>query len=251
MKNKILLGVGVVVILVMAVLTGCSTNGTGQPVTVNTVSQQTGIWVTGEGKVTATPDIATLTIGVQAQSDKVSDAQSQAAVAMDKVMTALTSNGIDKKDIQTQNFSIQQVTKWDDKTQTQIVIGYSVANTVLAKIRAMDKVGVIVDASVVAGGDLIRINGINFSVEDPTKYYVQARDLAMQKAKDKANQIAKDAGITLDRPSYISETNYMPVPYQSNSYKADMAVGAAVLTTSISPGQLDITVDVQVAYGIK
>lgn len=252
MKNKILLGVGVVVILLLSVLSGCSAaTESKQPITVNTGSQQTGIWVTGEGKVTVTPDIATLSIGVYAQSDNVSAAQAQASASMDKVMTALTGNGIDKKDIQTQNFSIQQVTKWDDKSQTQIVIGYSVTNTVVAKIRTLDKVGTIVDASVVAGGDLIRINGIDFSKDDMTQDYIQARDLAMQKAKAKADQIAKDSGVTLDKPTYISENQYTPVYNTANSFKADMASGATAPTTSISPGQLDITLDVQVAYGIK
>jgi uncharacterized protein len=252
MKNKILLGVGVVVILILTVLTGCSANTESkQPITVNTVSQQTGIWVTGEGKVTVTPNIATLNVGVYVQSDKVADAQNQASTAMDKVIAALTENGIDKKDIQTQNFSIQQVSKWDDKTQQQIIIGYSVSNMVVTKIRTLDKVGTIVDAAVVAGGDLIRINGIDFSVEDPSDYYVQARDLAMQKAKAKADQIAKDSGVTLDKPTYISENNYYPAPYITNSFKSDMASGAAVPTTSINPGQLEITLDVQVAYGIK
>jgi uncharacterized protein len=250
-RNKVLIGVGAAVIIIMAVLTGCAANaGGGQPITVNTVSQQTGIWVSGEGKVSATPNLATIYIGVSAQSEKVADAQSQAATAMDKVMAALTGNGVDKKDIQTSEFTIQQVTKWDDKSQEQIIVGYSVTNTVLVKIRALDKVGTIVDDAVTAGGDLIRINSINFSVEDPTNYYKQARDLAMQKAKDKAAQIAADAGVTLDKPIYISENSYYPVATPANYYKADMA-GGAQASTSISPGQLDITLDVQVAYGIK
>lgn len=252
MKNKILLGVGVLVVLILTVLAGCSTaNESKQPVNVNVGSQQTGIWVTGQGKVTVTPNIATLNIGVNALSKQVSDAQSQASTAMDKVMAALTGSGIDKKDIQTQEFSIQQVTKWDEQSQQQLIVGYSVNNMVIVKIRALDKVGAIVDLAAVAGGDLIRINGIDFSVEDPSQYYTQARELAMNKAKAKAEQIAALSGVTLDKPTYVSENNYTPTPYLSNSFKSDMASGAPAPTTSINPGQLEITLDVQVAYAIK
>jgi uncharacterized protein len=256
MKIKVLLGVGASLILVAVGLAGCSSGGAttagSQPITVNMANQQTGIWVNGEGKVSVAPDIATLTLGVYSQKLKVFDAQSEAAIAMAKVMDALTSNGIEKKDIQTQNFSIQQVTKWDDKNQEQVVIGYSVTNMVVTKIRNLEKVGVIIDASVTAGEDLIRVNGIDFSKEDTSADYVKARELAMNKAKAKADQIATLSGITLGKPVYVTESTYIPpVAYMTNSFKADMAGGASVPTTSISPGQLEITVDVQVNYEIK
>jgi len=131
------------------------------------------------------------------------------------------------------------------------VIGYLVDNTVVAKLRDVAKVGPVIDVVVSAGGDFIRFNGINFSVEDPSQYYVQARELAMTKAKAKADQLAKLSGVTLGNPTYITEsTNNYPTPYVMNSLKADMA-GAGVATTSISPGQLEITANFQVAYEIK
>lgn len=256
MKTKVLVAVGMVLILVMAVLAGCSSGGTttgsNQPITVNMANQQTGIWVNGEGKVWVTPDLATLSLGIYSQKDKVSDAQSEAAAAMAKVMEALTSNGIEKKDIQTQNFSIQQVTRWDDKTQQQVVIGYAVTNMVVAKIRNLDKVGTIIDTSVTAGEDLIRINGISFTKEDTSADYVKARELAMNKAKAKAQQITSLSGVTLGKPVYITESSYVPpVAYMTNSFKADSAGGGAVPSTSISPGELEITVNVQVNYAIQ
>lgn len=78
------------------------------PINVTTNSQQ-GIWVNGQGTVTVTPDIATVNLGVSAQASTVSAAMSQASTAMDKIMAALSSNGVDKKDIQTSNFNIQQI----------------------------------------------------------------------------------------------------------------------------------------------
>ena len=227
-----------------------STPSTGTPgsVSVSIPNQQVGIWVNGTGKVTVTPDVAILQVGVQAQASSVADAQAQASNAMDKVMTALTANGVAKKDIQTRYFNISQVTKWDDKSQTQIIIGYQVSNSVTAKIRDLGKAGDVIDAVAVAGGDLTRINGITFTFEDPTAAMQQARDKAMADAQAKAMQLAKDGGVTLGKPTYITENSYVPYPpTYSMSAAGDKAAGVA---TPISPGDMDITVNVQVTYAI-
>jgi uncharacterized protein len=256
MKGKLFWGIGIVLVLVMAILAGCSAeNGSvaaaqTQPLSVNVGSQQTGIWVNGQGKVTVTPDIATLTLGVSSQTATVAQAQSQAATAMDKVMAALTGAGVDKKDIQTQNYSIQQVTRWDDKNQQEVVLGFRVSNTVVAKLRAMDKVGNVIDAAVEAGGDFTRINGINFSVEKPEQYYTQVRELAMKDAKAKADQIASLAGIKLGKPTYVTENSYAPVNYPV-AYKMDAVASGAGASTPITAGETDITLSVQVTYSIE
>jgi uncharacterized protein YggE len=257
MKNKIFLVVGAVLVLVLTVLAGCSTTGgaaaaESQPINVNVGNQQTGIWVNGEGKVTVTPDVATINLGVSAQAATVAEAQNQAATAMDQVMSALTSNGVAQNDIKTQYFNIQQVTRWDDKGQQETIIGYRVSNMVTAKIRTLDKVGTIIDAAASAGGDLTRINGINFSVDDPSQYYDQARELAMQDAKAKAEQIAELSGVTLGRPTYVVENTYTPpIIYRDAMAKAEMVAGAPAPTTPITPGEADITLNVQVSYAIQ
>jgi uncharacterized protein len=258
MNNKLLLVAGLLALVVLAGLTGCSQGTTaqaqtttpGQPVNINLTGQQ-GIWVSGEGKVTVVPDIATLSLGVSAQAATVAAAQSQAAAAMDKIITALTGNGIAKNDIKTQRFDIQQMTRYDNATQKTVVTGYQVNNIVTAKIRAIDKVGPIIDAAAAAGGDLTRVNGLSFSVDQPDKVYPQARELAIKDAKAKADQLAKLAGVTLGRPVYISESSASPpVPYYLPVAK-DMAGGVSAPTTPISPGDTDITITVQVSYAIQ
>jgi uncharacterized protein len=250
MKNKILLAIGMVLVLVMALLSGCSTGSTSsQPITVSLDNQQTGIWVNGEGKVTVTPDLAIITLGVATQSETVAEATAEAAEAMQKIIASLKVNDVPAKDIQTQNYSVQQVTRWDDKNQQQIVIGYSVNNTVVAKLRNLDKIGTTIDAVAEAGGDYTRVNGIGFSVDDPEKYYVQAREIAMNNAKAKAEQIAKLSGITLGKVVYVTENTYTPTAYPV-AYKDSMALGESV-RTPISTGQTDITLNVQVNYSIQ
>ncbi len=245
MKKRWLLAVGLVLVLAIVGLAGCQPSGTVQGVSI----QQEGIWVSGQGKVTAVPDIATLSLGIEAQEASVADAQSKATEAMNKVMDALTTNGIAKKDIQTQYFNISRRTRWDDKTQQEITLGYRVTNTVTAKIRDIDKAGTIVDAVALAGGDLTRINSINFSVDDPTAYYKEARDKAMSDARNKGEQLATLAEVKLGKPTYISENSYYPTV---SIYKGGVMMGAnaPAPTTPISQGEMEITLSVQVVYAI-
>lgn len=255
MKNKVLLAVGLVVALVLVSLAGCSATGLqaadAQPVNVVVGNQQTGIWVNGVGKVTVTPNIATVNVGVSAKADKVVDAQSQAAAAMDKVMAALTGAGIDKKDIQTQYYSINQVTKWDNNTQESIVTGYQVSNSVAVKIRKVENTGSIIDAVTAAGSDNIRVNGISFSVDQPEQYYAQAREAAMADAKAKATDLARLSGVSLGKAIYITEsTASQPIIYPQYASKG-MDMASAAPTTTISAGETDITLNVQVAYAIQ
>lgn len=249
MKRNLLMAAGMVAISLALVLSlvgfSACTAGPTEIGTVDLNTQQEGIWVSGQGEVTVTPDIATLWLGVEAQAETVTEAQSQAVEAMNNVMDVLTDNGVDEKDIQTQYFSINQVTRWDD--DELIIVGYRVTNMVTAKIREIDDVGSIIDAVATAGGDLIRINNIAFSVDDPSEYYEEAREEAMADAQAKAERLADLAGVELGKPTYISEgTIYPPVVYRD----AGMTE-AAPPSTPISPGEIELTLTVQVAYAIE
>ena len=256
MKRNWLLAIGLTLVLVMVGLCGCSQ---GSPIElpegfqVNLNTQQEGIWVGGKGEMTVTPDIATLRLGVESQKATVAEAQAEASEAMDKVMTALKDSGVAEKDIQTQYFSIRQRTKWDRETDEEIVIGYQVTNTVSAKIRDIDKVGTIIDFAAKAGGDLVRIQGISFSVEEPSTYYAELREKAMADAEAKAKQLAELAGVTLGRVTYVSEGIQVPRTWE---VYMDMEGGMAPAPapapppTLISPGETEISLTVQVAYAI-
>jgi len=250
MKKRWLVVMGVAALLVAVGLTGCAgSTGIGgeSPISVSLNNQQEGVWVTGQGKVSAVPDLANLRLGVSAQSPSVAQAQAQASEAMNKVMAVLESNGVAKKDIQTQYFNIQQVTRWDESKQQEIVVGYRVTNTVNAKIRELDKAGTIIDAVAEAGGDLTRIDSVSFSIDDPTGYQEQAREKALADARAKAEQIARLSGITLGKPTYISESFYIPVPV----YPVREAAGDASASTPISPGEMEVSLTVQVVYSIR
>jgi len=236
--------------LVIVGLAGCGPGNTtlGEVENLNISSQQEGIWVTGQGKVTAVPDIATLRLGIEAEEVSVAEAQTQATEAMDRVMTALTGNGVAEKDIQTQYFSIRRVTKWDRVKEEETVVGYRVTNMVTVKIRDIDKTGTIIDTVVEAGGDFTRIDSIVFSVDDPSAYYDEARQEALADAKAKAEQLAELAGVTLGKPTYISEGIQVPRPIYQPGVAYEERIES--VETPISPGETEISISIQIVYAI-
>ena len=244
MKKKCLWALGLTLVLAVVGLSGC----TSEISNVQLDSQQKGIWVTGTGEVTVVPDIATLRLGIAAEAATVVEAQSQAVEAMDKVMSALTDNDVAEKDVQTQYFNIRQVTEWDRVKEEETVIGYRVTNMVTAKIREVDKAGTIIDAVAEAGGDLTRIDGISFSVDEPSAYYEEARQEAMADAKAKAEHLAELGEVSLGKPTYISEGVSTLYPVY-RSVTVEEAIPSSV-PTSISPGEQEISLTIQVIYAI-
>ena len=244
MRRKDLLAIGLVLTLTLVGLVGCTAGSTRG----NVGSQQEGVWVTGEGEVSVTPDIANLRLGIEAQAETVNEALTQATEAMNKVMDTLTDNGVAEKDIQTQYFNIRKVTRWDRDKEEEVVIGYMVTNVVTAKIRDIDKAGLIIDAVVEAGGDLTRVDSISFSVDDPSAYYEEARAKAIADAKSKAEQLAELAGVILGKPTYISEGGIqIPTP---RVMVEEAAMKEAAVPTPISPGEMEISLTVQIVYAI-
>ena len=245
MKKKFLLIAGVVAIVLMSVLLyGCQATGNSAGVSNY---QQTGISVSGQGKVTVIPDVVIAALGIQAQGSTVAEAQAQATKAMNDLMAALLANGVAQKDIQTQSFNIQQTTSWDNTNQKTIITGYQVSNIVDVKIRDITTAGSVIDAAAVAGGDLTRVNSVQIAVDDPTVYADKAREKAMADAKDTATQLATLSGVKLGKPISISETNvYTPQTVPLYAKGMDSAP-----STPIVAGEQDITLNVQVVYSIQ
>lgn len=256
MKKKWLLAIGLTLVLAMVGLCGCSQGSPAQGelpqgLQVNLNTQQEGIWVSGKGEMTVSPDIATLRLGVEAQKATVAEAQTEASEAMDKVMAALKDSGVAEKDIQTQYFDIREVRERLELGGERKVVGYEVTNRVSAKIRDIDKVGTIIDVAAKAGGDYIRMHGISFSVEEPSAYYEKLREKAMADAEAKAKQLAELAGVTLGKATYISEGIQVPRTWDVYmEIMGGMAPEREEAAPPISPGETKISLTIQVAYAI-
>lgn len=225
--------------------------------------QNTGIWVSGTGEVSVTPDVALLEVGVEAEESTVSEAMDRASEAMASIGKTLIDRDIEGEDIQTQYFNIRQRTRWDDQTNEEIITGYRVTNKMTVKIRSyivesttLDyKASKIIESVVEAGGDLIRIDDLSFSIEDPTIYYDEARKKATADARTKAEKLAEQTGVTLGEPIYIAESAYMTSAYGGIVYgleEASIPAPAPIeVTPSISPGEVKVILTVQIAYSIR
>ena len=220
----------------------------GDKVTVATQqAQSSGISVGGEGKVSGAPDVAVLSLGVTALSPSVKDARDQAATAMKGIVDSIKGNGVDAKDIQTTQLSIQPEYNWRDNIQE--LSGYRVTNIVTAKVRNIDNTSKVIDDAVAAGGDLTQIQGISFTIDDPAKLRDEARQEAVADAKAKAKRLAELSGVDLGKVMSISETFTAPPITLARGALVPPSTGPG--TTTIETGEMDVVVTVQVVYAIE
>ena len=249
---------GMVALLVVTV--ACDSNATtGQPSTEQPVASglESGIWATGQASVAVEPDLVLLTIGVETMAETVAEARGEAAGAMDAVIRSVKTHGLEDRDVQTLSFNIwpryeyPEVTIGEMRTTKQTLVGYVVSNRANIKIRDVGAVGTIIDDVAEAGGDATRIDGIDFSIEDPEPFMAQLREEAVRDAVEKAEHLASLAGVEIGEPVLIAEVDG-GVPIELGfAEDALMSRAAAAPTTSISGGDLELSLAVQMVFGIQ
>jgi uncharacterized protein len=251
MKHFRLLPVVLLTLFPMIGLAGCVTEAAENTATIVTSNQQEGIWVTGEGKVTIKPDIANISLGVSSQEASVADAMAKTKNAMSKVVAVIKANNIQDKDIQTQQYNISPAYTYNPQTGNQTISGYQVTNIVNVKLRDTSSASTVISAVAEAGGDLTRIDSVTFTVEDPTQYYKEARQKAIEDADHKAQKLASLYGITLGKPDFVLESGSTPNIYNFSSQGYAFPVPAAApLMPPVSAGSTDITLYIQASYPI-
>ncbi len=219
-------------------------------------STEAGIWVTGTGEMSLSPDIALVRLGVETTATTVTEARGDAAKAMEAVIAAVKLNGLTDDDIQTTSFNIwpeyeyQEVVSGGVSSNKRVLTGYQVSNTAAIKIRDLDAVGKIIDDVASAGGDATRINGIDFSIEDPSAYTTQLREDAVKAAMENAKHFATLTDVTLGKLVYVSEVGG-EVPIVEDFFaEARVFSTASAALTPISSGSLDLTLTVRAGFAI-
>lgn len=209
------------------------------------------ITVTGEGKVTAVPDIAQLnfgvTTGVQTTAKAASD---KIATDMNKVLAAVKALGIDDKDIKTQSFYLQPTYDYTDGRQR--LRGYEATQSLDVKVRDLDKVGDVLTAATDNGAN--QANGVNFTIDKPESKKDEARTQAIADAKTKAEELAKQLGQSLGDVQSFNESGngyYPPVMYMAKSEAYGMGGGADSAAVPMPAGEQDITVNVTITYELR
>ena len=204
------------------------------------VGQDGTITVSGTGTVTVDPDTAVVTLGVQANAATGAEAMDQVNASSAALTEALVAAGIAEEDIQTSGLNLWTTT--DDRGE---VNGYQASLSVNVTVRDIAAVGPTIDAAQQAAGPGFTIGGVTFSFADPESVLEQARIDAVDSARTKAEQYAAAAGLTLgDVVSIIEGSATPPLLYRA----APATAVAEDVGPSISPGQLDLTVDISVTY---
>ena len=207
----------------------------------------TGISVVGEGIVLAQPNIARIMLGADVFDQSLANAQAEAARRMDAVVARLKADGIADTDIRTVSFNVTpQYDQRGDPNQP-VLRGYQVQNTIEVRSTNVAGLGPLLDDAVAAGAT--RIFGISFEADNMEALKNQARDQAMQNATNKAQQLARDAGVSLGRPTSIDEADTGGVTPVRLSVAPQAAAPAA--TTPIQPGELRVTTTVRVIWSIQ
>jgi uncharacterized protein YggE len=229
--------------------------GKGIGINTQTSYSGTGIHVTGTGVIKAQPDLAVVSLGVEATAKSVAEAREEAARAMSAVVAALHAAGVADRDIATRYFSIQPQYEYRSSTfgGESVLVGYRVSNQVTAKVRDLDEVGSVVDAAALAGSDNARVNGISFTLEDGAAAEQQARELALADVLAKADTYAQGLGVQRGQLAFVAESSYSAYPKTLDERAfaaADGAIGEAT-PTIISADELTVSVTIQAVFDIN
>ena len=218
----------------------------GDETVVNTsAAGSPGITVSGVGRASGAPTVVFLELGSNVEAQTVAAAREAAANAMLGVLNSLKNNGVEERNIQTSQFSVQP--QYDFSNQTRNLRGYRVQNVVTAKITHIDTAGKVIDDAAAAGGNAVIIQSIRFAIDDPTDLQKTARELAVKQAAQRADELARHSGVSRGRLISMSETYQTVVP-QNAAILAAPRTGD--ISTPIQAGELEVEVNVTLLYAI-
>jgi uncharacterized protein YggE len=203
------------------------------------------ITFTGEGKIYTKPDIAFIDFSVVTQGEEIGRIQDANTKKMNKVIEFLKSFGIEEKDIKTTNYNLYPQYVYENSKIPQIM-GYQITQTLNVKVRQMDKIGEILEKVVNIG--INQVNALYFGVENDEELKEQARKLAIDDAKKKAEKLSQELGIKLGKLSNFSE-NVAGYPTYREYY--GYGVGGGGGAPDIQTGENEIIVNVTLTYQVR
>lgn len=223
----------------------------GPAINFNTTAHTSGepFVVAGEGKVSVTPDIARITVGIQNSGISLKTVQSLVNTKSKNLTEAIKKLGVAEADIKTTSYNVYP--QYDYSNPNPKINGYQVSTDYEITVRDFDKVNDLIIASTTSGANVVR--NISFEVNDKTKKekIQAARDMAVSEAKEKAAGLAKSAGITLGKIVNISENQMGGIIRPVMFDKALNAAGSAPATPEIQPGQTEINVSVSLSFEVR
>jgi len=236
-RNRILAAlVGLALIVVLSLSMGqrvLARDTTSAPVGQSSPTTHT-ISVSGHGEATATPDMATITVGVQTKAADAQAALASNSTKLNAVVAAIEGQGVAAAHIKTSDLSLYLDSQTND---------YQASHQLTISLDSVGKVGSVLDAAVGAGAN--NSWGVSFGLQDASTQRSQALTSAISDARKKANAMAAALGVTVTSVGSASEASYNAPPIQ---YGAVASAPNASSATQVQPGQLTISADVSVIY---
>lgn len=204
------------------------------------------ISINGTGEVTATPDIAEITLGVTTERNDVGQAQQENTDKMNKIIAELKNLGIAQEDIKTVNYSIYP--SYDYSQNGRRLLGYVVDQSVRVKIRDLESISEVVAFAGTSGAN--NVSGLNFTIDDPENLKQEAREKALANAKEKAEKLAEIAGVKLGKLVSFHENDQGYPEFRAYALDSAMGLGGGGDAPTFEPGSQDIVINVSVTYEV-
>ncbi|KRE76531.1 SIMPL domain-containing protein [Arthrobacter sp. Soil762] len=213
---------------------------TGEP---NTTTNNRTITVTGTGTAEAPPDLLTISVGVECRRDSVGAAYADAGTASATVSGALRRHGVADADIRTSGLNVRPEFVWRDGGGQQVT-GYVTSSVLTVRLRQVSTASAVIAAAVDAGGDDVRLNGLELGFSDESAVASLAREAAWQDATARAEQFASLASARLGAVMSVAEHPDAPGPVPV----ARIQRAAASEAISVETGHASINASVTVVW---
>ncbi len=218
---------------------------------------QSTITATGKGEAYAIPDVGSFSFTVTETAESTEAAQKLLNEKVSSAIAAVKQMGVEEKDVKTINYNVYPKYQWSEIVCVTYpcprgenkLIGYEVSQTILVKVRDLDKAGTLVDEVGAIG--ISNIGGIQFEVDDREKYVAEAREQAIADAKEQGKILAKQLGVRLGKVLYFNENGGYPTPYYAEGMGGgDITMSASMMKAEIPVGENKIESQVSITYEI-
>jgi len=214
------------------------------------------ISVAGNGEVRVTPDTLIVYLNVEDTAKTTAEAQKNVDEKVAQIKKIVKSFKIKDSDVKTTNVNVYEAYDWTDNGRKSL--GFTANHGLEIKIKSANVENEWVWGKIISQVSEIEwvfVNNVNYDIDDKTEYYSQARKLALEKAEQKAKELAEFAWVKLWKPISISEERSYDYAISTsrsmkNTYFAEEAMDEAEWS-DISLWEMKITLDVDVVYEIK
>jgi uncharacterized protein YggE len=205
------------------------------------------IQVTGEAKVSETPDRVYIDIGVTTQAQSSEAAASENATRLSAVIAAVKRVAGPAAQLTTTQYSISPDYKYPPHGAATIV-GYTASNVVRVRLDDLRKIGPVLDTATRQGSN--DVQDIRFAVRDEQVPRTEALRKAASSARQDAQALADALGLRIVRVLRVAEQSPAVVPrpifLRAQRFAAAMATPTPVEAGSIAVNAT-VTLTVEVA----